>query len=136
MPNLLDFSNYTATAMSDTTKNGIWVGGSQVVAGVLQNLTGSSNPGGNARQLKTPNRACTLMAVPAQPITIKGTVVIPGDLVIQEKITGQGTLYVGGNLYIANNIAYANGPDFSTPPETMLPAQRDEWAQGKTCPRT
>ena len=128
MPNLLDFSTYTAIAMSDTTQNGIWVGGNQVVAGVLPNSTGSSNPGGNAGNLK-PQTGLYLNGTSSQPIIIKGTVVIPGDLVIQGKITGQGTLYVGGNLYIANDITYANGPDFSTPPETMPPTQRDAWAQ-------
>lgn len=127
MPNLLDFSTYTATAMADPANNGIWVGGNQVVAGVLQN-TNTPNPGGNAGNL-SPQTGLYLAGTASQPITIKGTVVIPGDLVIQGQITGQGTLYVGGNLYIANNITYANGPNFSPPPETMPPTQRDTWAQ-------
>ena len=132
MPNLLDFSTYTATAMADPANNGIWVGGNQVVAGVLQN-TNTTNPGGNAGNL-TPQTGLYLNGTPSQPIVIKGTVVIQGDVVIQGKITGQGTLFVGGNLYIANNITYANGPDFGTPsvpitPETMPPAQRDQWVQ-------
>ena len=129
MPNLLDFSNYVATAMSSTASNGIWIGSTQVVFGVLQNTTGlSSRPGGNDGNLNA-QTGLYLKGTSSQPITIKGTVVIPGDIVIQGKITGQGTLYVGGNLYIANNITYANGPDFSTPPETMPPAQRDQWVQ-------
>ena len=127
MPNLLDFSTYTATAMADPANNGIWVGGNQVVAGVLQN-TNTTNPGGNAGNLP-PQTGLYLAGSASQPITIKGTVVIQGDVVIQGKITGQGTLYVGGNLYIANNLTYANGPDFSTPPETMPPTQRDTWVQ-------
>jgi hypothetical protein len=135
MPNLLDFNVYSNTAMADTTKNGIWVGGRQVVAGVLQNqasltgvLPGSPKPGGNGGN-QTPQTGLYLAGSASQPITIKGTVVIPGDVVIQGQITGQGTLYVGGNLYIANNITYANGPDFSTPPEIMTPAARDAWVQ-------
>jgi hypothetical protein len=131
MPNLLNFTNYIATAMANTASNGIWIGNTQVVAGVVQNRTGSSNPGGNGGNL-TPQAGLYLAGSSSQPITIKGTVVIPGDLVIQGQITGQGTLYVGGNLYIANNITYANGPDFSTPPETMPPAQRDAWVQQNT----
>jgi hypothetical protein len=108
------------------------VGSTQVVAGVLRNLTGSSNPGGNAGNM-TPQTGLYLVGTPASPITIKGTAVIPGDVVIQGTVTGKGTIYVGGNLYIANNTTYAHGPDFSTPPETMAPAQRDAWvAQNMT----
>jgi hypothetical protein len=132
MPNLLNFSNYTATALSNTNSNGIWVGSTQVVAGALQNLTGSSNPGGNTGNL-TPQTGLYLVGTPKNPITIKGTAVIPGDMVIQGTVTGKGTIYVGGNLYIANNITYAHGPDFSAPPETLAPAQRDAWvAQNMT----
>jgi hypothetical protein len=126
MPNLLNFSNYISAAMVDTTRNGLWVGANQVVAGTLPN-PGAPNPGGNAGN-QTPQPGLYVSGTASQPITIKGTVVIPGDLVIQGTVTGQGTLYVGGNLYIANNINYANGPNFSNPPETMTPAQRDAWA--------
>jgi hypothetical protein len=128
MPNLLNFTNYVATAMTNTADNGIWIGSTQVVAGVLPNQTGSSDPGGNAGNL-TPQTGIYLNGTSNQPIVIKGTVVIPGDVVIKGQITGQGTLYVGGNLYIANDLTYANGPDFSTPPETMPPAERDQWVQ-------
>jgi hypothetical protein len=131
MPNLLNFSNYTATALTNTSSNGLWVGSTQVVFGVLPN-TNTPNPGGNAGNL-TPQAGLYVVGTAAQPITIKGTVVIPGDLVIQGTVTGQGTLYVGGNLYIANNITYAHGPNFSTPPETQPPAERDAWvAQSMT----
>jgi len=125
MPNLLDFSNYVATAMVNTNLNGIWVGTNQVVAGVMTNRY-ASNPGGNSGNL-SPQTGLYVLGTPATPITIKGTVVIPGDLVIQGTVTGQGTLYVGGNLYIASNITYANGPNFSTSPETETPAVRDAW---------
>ncbi len=114
MPNLLDFSNYIATAMANTSSNGIWLGTTQFVLGVQND---ASKPG------------IYLAGTAAKPVTIKGTVVIPGDVVIQGKVTGQGTLYVGGNLYIANNTTYANGPDFSSPPETMVVTNRDNWVQ-------
>jgi len=125
MPNLLNFSNYIATAMANTTTNGLWLGTNQVVVGVLTNYS-TNNPGGNAGNM-TPQTGLYIVGTSTSPIIIKGTVVIPGDLVIQGSITGQGTLYVGGNLYIANNITYANGPNFSTPPETQAPAVRDAW---------
>jgi hypothetical protein len=131
MPNLLNFSNYTATALANTASNGLWVGTNQVVAGVLTNYY-TPNPGGNAGNL-SPQTGLYVVGSANTPIVIKGTVVIPGDLVIQGTVTGQGTLYVGGNLYIANNITYAHGPDFSTPPETQAPAARDAWvAQNMT----
>jgi hypothetical protein len=125
MPNLLNFSNYVATAMADTSSNGIWVGTNQVVAGVLSNAY-TPNPGGNAGNF-TPQSGLYVVGSPTTPVVVKGTVVIPGDLVIQGTVTGQGTLYVGGNLYIAGNITYANGPNFNTPPETEAPAVRDAW---------
>jgi Tfp pilus assembly protein PilX len=112
MPNLLDFSNYVITAMSNTSSNGLWVGTNQLVFGVQSN---SAAPG------------LYVVGTSAQPITISGTVVIPGDVVISGKVEGQGTLYVGGNLYIAGDLTYVKGPDFSSPPETMPPSQRDTW---------
>jgi hypothetical protein len=115
MPNLLSFSNYIATAMANTSSNGIWVGSTQVVAGVVNGGSTSGKSG------------IYLVGTTANPITIKGTVVVPGDVVIQGVTTGQGTLYVGGDLYIAGDLSYANGPNFSTPPETMAPAARDAW---------
>lgn len=125
MPNLLNFSNYIAAALQNTTSNGMWVGTNQVVYGVLPN-TNVASPGGNAGNL-SPQAGLYVIGTPNKPITIKGTVVIPGDLVIQGTVTGQGTLYVGGNLYIASNITYLNGPNFSSAPETEAPAQRDAW---------
>jgi hypothetical protein len=125
MPNLLNFSNYVATALTNTAVNGLWVGSNQVVYGALTN-TNALNPGGNAGNL-TPQAGLYIVGTPSQPITVKGTVVVPGDVVIQGTVTGQGTLYVGGNLYIANNITYAHGPDYSNPPETQPASQRDAW---------
>jgi hypothetical protein len=131
MPNLLNFSNYIATAMANTSTNGLWIGTNQIVAGALTNQY-TPNPGGNDGNL-TPQSGLYVAGTPNSPIIIKGTVVIPGDLVIQGTVTGQGTLYVGGNLYIASNITYAHGPDFSTRPETEAPATRDAWvAQNMT----
>ncbi|MGA2175642.1 MAG: hypothetical protein ABSH38_11740 [Verrucomicrobiota bacterium] len=131
MPNLLNFSNYIATATANTSSNGLWIGTRQLVAGALTNHS-IPNPGGNDGNL-TPQTGLYLAGTPSSPIIVKGTVVIPGDLVIQGTVTGQGTLYVGGNLYIANNITYAHGPDFSTPPETKEPSVRDAWvAQNMT----
>jgi hypothetical protein len=125
MPNLLNFTNYTAAAMTNTALNGLWVGTNQIVAGVLTNYY-TPNPGGNAGNM-TPQTGLYVAGTPSLPITIKGTVVIQGDLVIQGTLTGQGTLYVGGNLYVANNLTYANGPNFTTPPETQTTATRDAW---------
>jgi hypothetical protein len=131
MPNLLNFSNYIATALANTSSNGLWVGTNQLVFGALTNAN-IPNPGGNGGNL-TPQTGLYVAGTPGAPITIKGTVVISGDLVIQGTVTGQGTLYVGGNLYIASNITYAHGPDFSTPPETQTTAMRDAWvAQNMT----
>ncbi len=125
MPNLLNFSNYIATAMANTTSNGLWVGTNQIVAGALTNQY-TPNPGGNGGNL-TPQTGLYVVGTPSQPITVKGTVVIPGDLVIQGTVAGQGTLYVGGNLYIASNITYAHSPDFSSLPETQAAAVCDAW---------
>jgi hypothetical protein len=126
MPNLLNFSNYVATAMSNTIANGLWIGTNQIVAGVLSNAY-TPNSGGNAGNL-SPQSGLYVVGTPSAPVVVKGTVVIPGDLVIQGTVTGQGTLYVGGNLYISGDITYAHGPNFSTPPETDSPASRDAWA--------
>jgi hypothetical protein len=115
MPNLMNFSNYIATALSNTSSNGIWLGSTQIVAGVVNNGSVSGVSG------------IYLVGTAAQPIQIKGTVVVPGDVVIQGVVTGQGTLYVGGDLYIAGNLTYKNGPDYSTPPETMPATNRDAW---------
>jgi hypothetical protein len=125
MPNLLNFSNYIATAMANTSTNGLWVGTNQIVAGVLSNAY-TPNPGGNGGNL-SPQSGLYVVGTPSAPVVVKGTVVIPGDLVIQGTVTGQGTLYVGGNLYIAGNITYGKGPDFSSLPETEAPAERDAW---------
>ena len=131
MPNLLNFSNYIATALTNTSVNGLWIGTNQLVAGVLTN-SHTPSPGGNDGNL-TPQTGLYVAGTPSSPIIIKGTVVINGDLVIQGTVTGQGTLYVGGNLYLASNITYANGPNFSTSPETQAPALRDSWvAQNMT----
>jgi len=131
MPNLLNFSNYIAAAMTNTSSNGLWIGTNQLVAGALTNSY-TNNPGGNGGNL-TPQTGLYVVGTPSSPIVIKGTVVISGDLVIQGTVKGQGTLYVGGNLYIASNITYANGPNFSTAPETQSAAARDSWvAQNMT----
>jgi hypothetical protein len=114
MPNLLNFSNYIATALVNTASNGMWLGSTQIVFGVQSNV---SKPG------------LYIVGTPAAPIRIKGTVVVPGDVVIKGTVTGQGTLYVGGNLYIANDITYSNGPDYSAPPETMATTNRNSWVQ-------
>ena len=115
MPNLMNFSNYIATALTDTSTNGIWIGSTQVVAGVVNN--GSTNG----------VSGLYLVGTATLPIQVKGTVVVPGDLVIQGYVTGQGTLYVGGDLYIANSLQYKNGPNYSTAPETMTDTNRDAW---------
>jgi len=112
MPNLKDLSYYETKALADATTNGLWVGGTQVVAGVHKDV---AQPG------------LYLVGTDSQPIVISNTVVVEGDVVIQGKMTGHGTLYVGGNLYISGNLTYKNGPDWSTPPETMTTAQRDQW---------
>ncbi len=118
MPNLLNFSNYEATALMNTASNGIWVGTNQVIFGVQTN---SSAPG------------LYLTGTSDRPIKILGTVVVPGDVVISGNVTGRGTLYVGSNLYIPNNLGYVNGPNFNSPPETMGAANRDAWvAQSAT----
>ena len=109
MPNLKDFSSYTATAIA---KHGILTAGTTIISAVHTN---SAKPG------------LYLIGTTATPITINGPVVIPGDVVISGVITGIGTLYVGGNLYIAGDITYKNGPDFSTSPETMPTTSRDSW---------
>ena len=115
MPNLLNFSNYIATALTDTSTNGIWLGSTQIVAGVVN--------GGSTNGVS----GIYLVGTSAQPIQIKGTVVVPGDVVIKGVVTGQGTLYVGGDLYIANSLTYKNPPNYSTPPETMPATNRDAW---------
>ncbi|HEX4121962.1 MAG TPA: hypothetical protein VH619_15185 [Verrucomicrobiae bacterium] len=130
MPNLLNFSNYTATAMANTASNGLWIGTNQIVAGVLPD-SATPNPGGNDGNV-TPQTGLYVVGTPGAPLIIKGTVVIPGDLVIQGTITGQGTFYVGGNLYVAGNITYAHGPDFSASPETEAPNVRDAWVSQNT----
>ncbi len=114
MPRLLDFSNYIASALSNTSTNGIWIGTTQVVFGVQNNGT------------KT---GIYLVGTAANPIIIKGTAVVPGDVVIQGKVSGKGTLYVGGQLYLAGDVTYANGPSWSTAPETMSATNRDAWVQ-------
>ena len=125
MPNLLNFTNYINTALANTASNGLWIGSTQVVYGVVTNSS-TPNPGGKSGNL-SPQTGLYVVGTAANPITVKGTVVIPGDLVIQGTVTGQGTLYVGGNLYIANDINYKNGPDFSALPETQTSATRDAW---------
>ena len=112
MPNLLNFTNYIATAKANTSSNGIWLGTNQIVFGVQSNAT---TPG------------LYLVGTSTTPIKIQGTVVVPGDVVISGVTTGKGTLYVGGNLYIAKDLTYANGPSFSTPPETMTTANCNAW---------
>jgi hypothetical protein len=112
MPNLKNLSPYEAIALADTRTNGLWLGSTQVVAGVHQDAV---RPG------------LYLVGTEASPIVISNTVVVRGDVVIRGKITGQGTLYVGGNLYIGGNLTYKNGPDWTVPPETMTPTQRDQW---------
>ncbi|MEJ0090053.1 MAG: hypothetical protein WDM80_09960 [Limisphaerales bacterium] len=114
MPRLLDFSNYIASALSNTSSNGIWIGSTQVVFGVQNNGT------------KT---GIYLVGTAANPIIVKGTAVVPGDVIIKGKVSGKGTLYVGGQLYIAGDLTYANPPDFSTAPETMSATNRDAWVQ-------
>jgi hypothetical protein len=115
MPNLLNFSNYIATALSNTSSNGIWISNTQVVAGVVNN--GSTNG----------VSGIYLVGTSDNPVVIKGTVVVPGDVIIKGVVTGQGTLYVGGDLYVADNLTYKNGPSFNTPPETMSATNRDAW---------
>ena len=117
MPNLLNFSNYTATALADTKNNGLWIGSTQVVFGAI--VTNS----------KAPQSGLYIVGTPSAPVTIKGTVVIPGDVIIKGTVTGQGTLYVGGNLYVANDLTYAKGPDYTSVPETLASDKRDAWVQ-------
>jgi hypothetical protein len=114
MPNLLDFSNYIATAMANTASNSLWIGSTQMVFGVHSNAT---TPG------------MYLVGTATAPIRVTGTVVIPGDVVIKGKVTGQGTLYVGGHLYIANDITYSNSADYTSVPETLAATNRDTWVQ-------
>jgi hypothetical protein len=109
---LKDFTYYQNKALLNTATNGIWIGSTQVVAGVRSN---GINPG------------YYLVGTDAQPIVISNTVVIAGDVVIKGKITGQGTLYVGGNLYVAGDVTYKNGPNWTAPPETMATTNRNQW---------
>lgn len=113
MPNLKDLSHYQSKALANPATNGIWVGSTQVVAGVHSD----AKPG------------LYLVGTDTAPIRVSGTAVIPGDVIIKGKITGQGTLYVGGNLYVAGDMTYKNGPGFASPPETMTSVQRDQWVQ-------
>jgi hypothetical protein len=112
MPNLKDFSYYTAQATARGGK--LYVGGTLTVDAVQNNPT---QPG------------LYLEGTAVNPIRINGPVVVPGDVVIKGVITGKGTLYVGGNLYFAGDVTYLNGPDFSTPPATMPTTDRDTWVQ-------
>ena len=130
MPNLLDFTNYIATAMANTSSNGLWVGSNQIVFGVLTNKF-TPHPGGITGNLSN-QTGLYVVGTPSAPITIKGTVVVHGDVIIQGKITGQGALYVGGNLYIANDVTYNNGPKFDVAPETLADADRDNWVYANT----
>lgn len=100
MPNLLNFTTYSNTALSSTT-NYLQVG-TNIIRGVLPGTGGLYVDGTTT------------------PIVINGTVVVNGDVVIKGKITGQGTLYVGGDLYVAGDLQYLHGPDFSVNPETMF----------------
>jgi hypothetical protein len=112
MPNLQDLSYYKTKALTDTRTNGLWLGSTQMVAGVHSD---AAQPG------------LYLVGTDAQPIVISNTVVIEGDVVIKGKMTGRGTLYVGGNLYVSGDLTYKNGPNWASPPETMAPTQRDQW---------
>jgi len=112
MPNLQDLSYYKTKALTDVMTNSLWIGSTQIVAGVYQD---SAKPG------------LYLVGTDAQPIIISNTVVVAGDVVIKGKMTGHGTLYVGGNLYVSGNLTYKTGPNWSSPPETMAAAQRDQW---------
>jgi len=125
MPNLLNFSNYVAAAMVNTSSNGLWVGTNQIVAGALTNNY-TPKPGGNGGNL-SPQTGLYVVGTASQPITVKGTVVIQGDLVIQGTVTGQGTVYVGGNLYIASNITYLHGPNYSAIPEIQPASVCNAW---------
>lgn len=112
MPNLLNFTNYTATALANTASNGLWLGTNQIIYGVQTN---TSQPG------------LYIVGTAANPIKIMGTVVVPGDVVISGYVTGRGTLYVQSNLYVAGDINYVHGPDFTALPETESSSDRDAW---------
>jgi hypothetical protein len=62
MPNLLNFSNYIATAMANTMSNGLWIGSNQIVAGALSNAY-TPNPGGNAGNV-TPQTGLYVVGTP------------------------------------------------------------------------
>ena len=49
----------------------------------------------------------------ANPIVVKGPVVVSSDVIIKGYVTGQGTIYSGRNVHIVGNIQYMNPPSWS-----------------------
>ena len=49
----------------------------------------------------------------ANPIVVKGPVVVASDVIIKGYVTGQGTIYSGRNVHIVGNIQYVNPPSWS-----------------------
>ena len=59
--------------------------------------------------------ALVLEGTAANPIEIKGPVVIDSDVVIRGYVKGQGTIYSGRNIHIVGSIQYVDPPSWSHP---------------------
>ncbi len=69
MPNLLNFSNYIATAMANTSSNGLWVGTNQLWRVCCPTLTLPIRAA--TRAIYPLKRACMWWALPARPWSLK-----------------------------------------------------------------
>ncbi len=61
----------------------------------------------------------------ANPIEIKGSVVVEGNLIIKGKVKGQGAISAKGNIYIAGDIEYVN--PLTDPSQATTQSSIENW---------
>lgn len=107
MPNLSDLTQHEEAAIA--AGSGISIGGSVVSNGVYGDEPGE-------------HQNLYLVGTAANPIEIKGKVVVRGDVIIKGYVTGQGAIYSGGNVYVPDSVKYVD------PPNTPRPANNTQSA--------
>jgi len=67
-----------------------------------------------------------LVGTAADPIEIKGQIIVRGDVIISGPVTGQGAIYAGGNIYVPDSVSYKN-PPATTRPVSNKQADTEAW---------
>lgn len=111
LPNLAELGVHEASALQQ--QGSISVQGVEVCDAVLGDEPGEK-------------QNLYLVGTSANPIVLKGLVVVRGNVILSGYVTGQGAIYAGLNVYCPNSVLYKNAPA-TRRPEGNTQAATEAW---------